>query len=149
LAPGARGIGMVFQDLALWPHMRVERHLDFVLRPQRLTSRKRTARIAALLDLCHMSDRARAYPHELSGGQQQRLAIVRALAAEPRILLLDEPFTGLDAALRDAFRDEILRLKREKGAAILFATHYEQEMHALADRTLFMNEKPPRAAEVE
>jgi ABC-type Fe3+/spermidine/putrescine transport system ATPase subunit len=138
MPPAEREIGMVFQDLALWPHMRVERHLDFVLKARRLPREERRARIGELLEMCRLSGRERAYPSELSGGQQQRLAIARALAHDPKILLLDEPFANLDAELRQQILAEILRLKRELGITIVFATHDEHQIGGISDKTLLM-----------
>ena len=129
--PGA--LGMVFQDRALWPHMRVERHLDFVLRDVLPGRTARRDRVHALLAACHLTPLRRAYPAALSGGEQQRLAIARALAADPPLLLLDEPFAHLDAALRDHFL-EAFRQRKHAGAALLVATHSRAEAEALADR---------------
>jgi iron(III) transport system ATP-binding protein len=137
IPPVARRIGMVFQDLALWPHMRVEKHLDFVLRgalPERATRRER---ITNLLDLCDLATRRRAYPGELSGGQQQRLAIARALANDPDILLLDEPLTNLEYELRDRFIAEFAR-RKENGATIVLATHERNEAEQITDRIVHM-----------
>jgi len=123
LIPAARrGIGMVFQDFVLWPHMNVEKHLDFVLAAAGVPRAERRARIDALCDLCQMEDHRRAYPAELSGGQQQRLAIMRALAPAPPLLLLDEPFSNLDDALRLRIGPEIAERARQ-GAAVLIAAH--------------------------
>ena len=138
LPPEKRSIGMVFQDLALWPHMRVARHLDFVLRGRGLSRHARSERIAGLLGLVQLDDRGRAFPNQLSGGQAQRLAIARALATEPRILLLDEPFANLDTALRDRMMNEILRRKEEDGLTVVFATHNHDEALSFAERTLVM-----------
>lgn len=138
MSPAEREIGMVFQDLALWPHMRVERHLDFVLRARRLPREDRRARIEDLLEMCRLGGRRRAYPSELSGGQQQRLAIARALAHDPKILLLDEPFANLDATLREHILREILRLRHDLGITIVFATHDEHQIEGISDKTLLM-----------
>ena len=138
MPPADRKIGMVFQDLALWPHMRVERHLDFVLKARRLPREERRARVGELLEMCRLTGRKRAYPSELSGGQQQRLAIARALAHDPKILLLDEPFANLDAELRQQILAEILRLKRDLAITIVFATHDEHQIEGISDKTLLM-----------
>jgi iron(III) transport system ATP-binding protein len=135
-----RHIGMVFQDLALWPHMRAERHIDFVLQATRLPRVARHDRVRQILELCRLSDRRRAYPSELSGGEQQRLALARALAAKPKILLLDEPFANLDAELRERMLLEVSRLKSELSATVVFATHDKQEVASMADRVLLMKE---------
>jgi ABC-type Fe3+/spermidine/putrescine transport system ATPase subunit len=146
MPPAERSVGMVFQDLALWPHMRVARHLDFVLRGRGLSRAARRNRIAELLDLCRLDDRARAFPAELSGGQAQRLAIARALATKPRILLLDEPFANLDVALRDRIMAEVNRRKTAEGVAVMLATHNRPEADTYADRIAFM--EPPAQAPV-
>ena len=138
MPPADRKIGMVFQDLALWPHMRVERHLDFVLQAMRLPRQERRARIEDLLEMCRLTGRKRAYPSELSGGQQQRLAIARALAHDPKILLLDEPFANVDAELRQQILAEILRLKRDLGITIVFATHDEHQIEGISSKTLLL-----------
>jgi len=130
--PVGRGLGMVFQDFALWPHMSVERHLDFVLRARRLPRAERRRRIDALLDVCGLLDKRRAYPAELSGGQQQRVGVARALATEPRLILLDEPFSNLDPDLRGRIAAELLRRKRD-GVALLMAAHAPEDAAILAD----------------
>ena len=138
--PAERGIAMVFQDLALWPHMRVERHVQFVLRAQGLSRAERCARVDGLLDLCGLEDKRRAYPGELSGGQQQRLGIARALATASDILLLDEPLVNLEVELGERFIREFLRLKAEEGTTILMATHVRDAAEQLADRIVFMGD---------
>lgn len=141
VAPVERGVGMVFQDFALWPHMSVERHLDFVLRAQRIARAERRRRIDALLDLCRLEDKRHAHPAELSGGQQQRVGIARGLATEPRILLLDEPFSNLDPELRERIAQEVLRRKRG-GLTLLLAVHASEDAAALADRTMALDGMP-------
>ncbi len=136
--PAERGLGMVFQDFALWPHMSVARHLDFVLKAKGIARDERKARIRDLLTLCGLLDRARGRPSELSGGEQQRLAIARAMVAEPRILLLDEPLSNLDAALKGRILAEILRRKREHGLTVVMATHDDDEIRSEADQVLRM-----------
>lgn len=123
LPPSQRNLGMVFQELALWPHMRVERHLGFVLKTMKLSRGEREQRISQLLNLCKLADRRREFPNNLSTGEKQRLAIMRALATRPRILLLDEPFSNLDDKLRNEIREEIVRLQNQLGITILIATH--------------------------
>lgn len=128
--PERRDVGLVFQDLCLWPHMRALRHLDFVLRGRIAARRQRLERGRMLLEQVGLADRARAYPAELSGGEQQRLAIARALACEPKTLLLDEPFANLDLAMRDRVKAVVARA-RDRGAAVLLATHREEDMEGL------------------
>lgn len=130
--PEARGIGMVFQDYALFPHLRVADNVAFGLRGLR---RKEAAqRVEEVLSLVGLVEAAARYPHELSGGEQQRVALARALAPRPRVLLLDEPLSNLDAELRARMRDELRRILKEAGATTLFVTHDQAEAFALADR---------------
>lgn len=129
--PEARAIGMVFQDLALLPHLDTLANVAFGL--QRWPRRKRLARALALLELVGLRDHARAYPHELSGGQQQRVALARALAPQPSLLLLDEPFSSLDAELRERLGQELRRILQQRGTTALLVTHSQQEAFAMAD----------------
>ena len=139
--PGRRDVGMVFQDFALWPHMRVARHIDFVLRGRGMGRASRRERINELLELVRLSDRARAFPSELSGGEQQRLSIARALAPRPSILLLDEPFSNLDEKLTWRVLSEVLRFKEARKAAVLIAAHDHKRIEEAADRLLLMGDK--------
>ena len=131
-------IGMVFQDRALWPHVRAGAHLEFVLGGMGLSRRERRSRAEAMLTMCQIGELRRAYPAELSGGEQQRLAIARALVTAPPLLLLDEPLANLDAALRGRMLDEFCKHKR-RGATIIFATHDRAEAEALGDVILRMD----------
>ncbi|MCU7915630.1 MAG: ABC transporter ATP-binding protein [Candidatus Thiodiazotropha sp. (ex Gloverina cf. vestifex)] len=131
LAPEKRRVGMVFQDFALYPHLTVERNVAFGLRGQR--GKQRHGRVEELLDLVGLAGLQKKYPHQLSGGQQQRVALIRAMAPRPDILLLDEPFSGLDVELREQLAREVREiLKRESVTAIL-VTHDQLEAFALAD----------------
>jgi iron(III) transport system ATP-binding protein len=131
LAPEKRRVGMVFQDFALYPHLNIEDNIAFGLRGQRQAQRRE--RVKSLLDLVGLSGTEKKYPHQLSGGQQQRVALVRAMAPQPDILLLDEPFSGLDVELREQLAREVRDiLKREEVTAIL-VTHDQLEAFALAD----------------
>jgi iron(III) transport system ATP-binding protein len=132
--PAARGLGMVFQDFALWPHMTVEKHLRFVLDAQRVPARAQAPRISALLALCGIEDKRARLPRALSGGEQQRVAFARALVADAPLLLLDEPFAHLDAALRARLLAELQRRAREEGTAILIAAHDHEELFGAAAR---------------
>lgn len=131
-----RGIGMVFQGLALWPHMSVEGHLDFVLKPRIRDREERRAKVRQWLQAVDLADRSRARPAELSGGECQRVALARALCIEPGILLLDEPLTGLDKALRHAVTDMLRRLKQQSRVTLICVTHYPEDVAEWADRTL-------------
>ena len=130
-----REIGMMFQDFALFPHLSVSENVAFGLRGGLQRNR---ARVGELLERVHMEGHANAFPHALSGGEQQRVALVRALAPSPRILLMDEPFSGLDERLRDGIRDETLTLLKEEGAAVLLVTHEPHEAMRMADQILLM-----------
>jgi len=135
LPPEKREIGMMFQDFALFPHLSVSENVAFGLKGG--LARNRT-RVAELLERVHMEAHAEAYPHALSGGEQQRVALARALAPRPRILLMDEPFSGLDERLRDDIRDETLTLLKEEGTAVLLVTHEPHEAMRMADQILLM-----------
>jgi molybdate transport system ATP-binding protein len=130
LPPQARPVSYVVQDLALFPHMDVAANIAFGV-PRGIPARERTAELVELLALTGLERRR---PRTLSGGQQQRVALARALARDARVLLLDEPFSALDEALRTSLRQELVRLRRELGLTILFVTHDLREAHLLADR---------------
>ena len=132
LPPERRGIGFVFQDLALFPHLDVAGNVGFGL--HRLPRTERAARVSELLRLLELEELAGRLPHELSGGQQQRVAVARALAPRPPLLLLDEPFSSLDARLRARLRDELRALLKSLGVAALLVTHDQDEAFAFADR---------------
>ena len=132
--PEDRGVGLVFQDYALFPHMTVAQNVAFGL--TREVGRDQRARDA--LAMVGMADHLDVYPHMLSGGQQQRVALARALAPRPAVLLLDEPFSGLDRRLRDAVRDETLHLLKRSGASTLLVTHDPEEAMFMADRLAIM-----------
>ena len=137
LPPEKRGVGMVFQDFALFPHLTIADNISFGIR--HLTRRDQSARVDELLELVGLADFARRYPHELSGGQQQRIAVARALAPRPKLLLLDEPFSSMDVELREQLAADVRRiLKKEKITAIL-VTHDQNEAFAMADIIGVMN----------
>ena len=130
--PEERGVGIVFQDYALFPHLTVADNVGFGLpRAPRHGRRGRTADVLALVGLAGFESR---YPHELSGGEQQRVALARALAPTPALMLLDEPFSNLDADLRAQMRDEVERILRETATTAVFVTHDQEEAFTLADR---------------
>ncbi len=134
--PEGRRVGMVFQDYALFPHLEVRANVAFGLARRPREERERlTQRTLELVGLQHKDDR---YPHELSGGERQRVALARALAPEPAIVLLDEPFSSLDATLRSALRREVELILRDAGATALLVTHDQEEALALADRLAVM-----------
>lgn len=136
--PHERGIGFVFQDLALWPHLTVQRNLDFVLESAKRPRVDRRARAQDVLTLVRIEPLSSRYPHELSGGEQQRVALARALVGEPRVLLLDEPLSSLDPELRTTLRDELARLQRALRVTTVYVTHDREDATALADRVVEM-----------
>ncbi len=131
LAPEKRGLGFVFQDLALFPHLTVAGNVLFGL--HRVPAGERQQRCDEALAMLGLGDLAARYPHELSGGQQQRVAVARSLAPRPDLLLLDEPFSSLDADLRARLRDELRALLKSLGIAALLVTHDQEEAFAFAD----------------
>ena len=139
LAPHRRGIGFVFQDLALWPHLTVHQSLQFVLDSQRVSRSEQNGRIQEALKLLRINGFGGRHPHELSGGEQQRVALARALVGHPRLLLLDEPLSSLDADLRSAMRNELARLRRELAMTTLYVTHDREDAAVLADRVIEMS----------
>ena len=138
LPPGARGLGMVFQSYALYPHMSVERNLSFGLRmaggEEGVDEAEINRRVAETADLLDLSGLLGKKPRELSGGQQQRVAIGRALVRRPKVLLMDEPLSNLDAKLRNRMRFDLQRLHRAHGATTIYVTHDQVEAMTLADR---------------
>jgi putative spermidine/putrescine transport system ATP-binding protein len=129
-----RDMGMVFQSYSLFPTMTAAENVAFGLRLRRHARAKRRDRAGNLLELVGLAEHAGKYPHQLSGGQQQRVALARALAISPRVLLLDEPLSALDAKVREQLRDEIRRIQRELGVTTLFVTHDQEEALSMADR---------------
>jgi len=135
LPPEERSIGLMFQDFALFPHLTVAGNVAFGLTGPR---EARRARAAELLERVSLAGFGPKYPHELSGGEQQRVALVRALAPRPQILLMDEPFSGLDERLRDGIRDATLDILKEEGTSVLLVTHEPGEAMRMADEILLM-----------
>jgi putative spermidine/putrescine transport system ATP-binding protein len=129
-----RGMGMVFQAYSLFPHLTAQQNVEFGLRLRGRARANRAGRAGAMLDLVGLAALADRYPHQLSGGQQQRIALARALAIEPQVLLLDEPLSALDAKVRVQLREEIRRIQTEVGTTALFVTHDQEEALAVADR---------------
>jgi iron(III) transport system ATP-binding protein len=136
--PEARGVGLVFQDYALFPHMSLLENVAYGLRGASRAARD--ARALERLAAVRLEDRAQAFPHMLSGGEQQRAALARALAPEPSALLLDEPFSGLDAHLKSAVRADLLAVLRGTGAAVLVVTHDAAEAMLMADDLALMTD---------
>ena len=134
--PEARGVGLVFQDYALFPHLSVADNVGFGL--TKISRQERAHRVIECLDLVGMAEYVDSFPHMLSGGQQQRVALARALAPDPELILLDEPFSGLDARLRDDVRDRTLHVLKRTGKAALMVTHDAEEAMFLADRIAVM-----------
>ncbi|WP_200300612.1 ABC transporter ATP-binding protein [Streptomyces adelaidensis] len=133
-----RDAGMVFQSYSLFPHLSALDNVAFGLRMRKVRTAERRAAAAELLDLVGLADKGAQFPHQLSGGQQQRVALARALALRPRVLLLDEPLSALDAKVRLTLREEIRRLQRELGITTLFVTHDQEEALSMADRVAVM-----------
>lgn len=131
--PHARGLGFVFQDLALWPHLTVSDNLEFVLGSAGVIRSDRPVRAQQALDMVRIGPLGGRYPHQLSGGEQQRAALARALVGQPRILLLDEPFSSLDPDLRATLRSELHRLSRELQVTMMYVTHDREDIAGLAD----------------
>ncbi len=136
--PYKRRVGMVFQNYALWPHMNVFDNIAYPLKVKGFSKGETRRRVGEILALVHLEGLERRYPHELSGGQQQRAALARALVMEPRLLLLDEPLSNLDARLREELREELKRIQREIGITMIYVTHDQAEAMAIADRIALM-----------
>jgi ABC-type Fe3+/spermidine/putrescine transport system ATPase subunit len=139
LPPEKRNIGMVFQSYAIWPHMTVEENLAFPLKARKFPRREIRSRVLQALELVGMAGFERRPAPLLSGGQQQRVALARALVTEPRILLLDEPFSNLDARLREQMRIEVKLLQKRLNIAVLFVTHDQVEALSLSNRIALIN----------
>jgi len=135
LPPEARGVGLIFQDFALFPHLSVAQNIAFGLTGTKADKAKRVQDLLARVDLKGYGDKA---PHMLSGGEQQRVALARALAPRPGVMLMDEPFSGLDNRLRDGIRDETLELLKEEGTAVVLVTHEPEEAMRMADQIALM-----------
>ena len=139
LPPEKRPTGMVFQSYNLWPHMTIYENMEFGLKLRKTGKAERRSMIESMLKLVRMDGSEKKYPGQLSGGQQQRVAIARALVLKPSLLLLDEPFSALDAKIRAAMRDELKRIQQEAGLTIVFVTHDQEEAMALSDRIAVMS----------
>jgi len=140
LSPQKRGIGMVFQSYALFPNMTVEQNVAFGLRMQKVKAEESQARVHEALELVELDSFAGRYPHQLSGGQCQRVALARSLVTRPRLLLLDEPLSALDARIRKHLREQIRAIQRELGLTTIFVTHDQEEALTMSDRIVLMNQ---------
>ena len=133
-----RDIGMVFQSYSLFPHMTVVQNVEFGLEMRKVARPERRARAVEALEMVGLGHLSARYAHQLSGGQQQRVALARALVTRPRVLLLDEPLSALDAKVRVQLREEIRRIQKELGITTVFVTHDQEEALAVADRVAVM-----------
>jgi len=136
IPPEKRGIGMVFQDYALFPHMTVAKNVMFGL--TKMSKEEKTFKMLEMLDLVGLIDYKHRYPHELSGGQQQRVAIARAIAPSPRILLLDEPFSNLDANLQEQIRTDINNILKKANITSILVTHDKEDVKLIADKVVVL-----------
>ncbi len=139
IPPWKRDIGMVFQNYALWPHMTVAANVAFGLEERKLPREEINRRAAAALELVGLADYGSRRPNQLSGGQQQRVAVARTIAIEPKVLLLDEPLSNLDAKLRVHMRTELLAPQRKLGITTIFVTHDQEEALSIADRVAVLD----------
>jgi iron(III) transport system ATP-binding protein len=136
--PSKRGIGMVFQNYAVWPHMKVYRNIVYGLKIQKIPRQSIRERTQQVLELVGLNGLEERYPAQLSGGQQQRVALARALVGNPKVLLLDEPLSNLDAKLRERMRFEIKSLVRRMGITSVYVTHDQAEAMVISDRIAVM-----------
>ncbi|WP_293031514.1 ABC transporter ATP-binding protein [Natronococcus sp.] len=138
--PEARRVGVVFQESTLYPHMTIRENVAYGLASRDIEAGRRAELVTEYLELVALRDQRDAYPAELSGGQQRRVELARALAPQPDVLLLDEPLSALDRALRERLREEIARIQDETGVTTLFVTHDQEEAMSLADRLVVMGD---------
>ncbi len=139
IPPEKRSIGMVFQSYAVWPHMNVYDNVAYPLTIKKEPREKIKASVEHVLEIVHLSQYAQRFPNQLSGGQQQRVALARALVAAPKLLLLDEPLSNLDAKLRESMRFEIKEIQRQLGITVVYVTHDQTEAMAMSDRIFLIN----------
>lgn len=137
--PEKRDIGMVFQSYAVWPHMTVFENVAYPLKMQKIGKQEIKDRVEAVLETVHLSQYTQRIPSQLSGGQQQRVALARALVAQPKLLLLDEPLSNLDAKLRDSMRFEIKEIQKQSGITVVYVTHDQMEAMTMSDRIIVIN----------
>ena len=137
--PEERGVGMVFQDYALFPHMSVKDNILFGL--SRMPRNERMQRLNEMLELVQMEKFEKRFPHELSGGQQQRVALARALAPKPNVLLMDEPFSNLDADLKESIREELGVILKKANISCIMVTHDRNDVEAICDYSLVLGQE--------
>ena len=139
IPPEKRNIGMVFQSYAVWPHMNVFDNVAYPLAIKKVPKAEIKKSVDRVLGVVHLSQYAERFPSQLSGGQQQRVALARALVAAPRLMLLDEPLSNLDAKLRESMRFEIKEIQRQMGITVVYVTHDQNEAMAMSDRIFLIN----------
>ena len=137
--PNRRDIGMVFQAYALFPNMTVRENISFGLQMKKTAKKEMEKRVDTVLEMVRLQETAKRFPHQLSGGQQQRIALARALAVQPRVLLLDEPLSALDAEVRVVLRGEIRRIQSELAITTVYVTHDQEEALSISDKVVVMN----------
>ncbi|MDN7246340.1 ABC transporter ATP-binding protein [Planococcus shenhongbingii] len=134
-----REIGMVFQSYALFPNMTVYENVAFGLKINKMPAGEIETKVREILEIVHLSDKGAAYPHELSGGQQQRVALARALIVKPKVLLLDEPLSALDAQIRKKLQADLRSIQKKMGITMILVTHDQEEAMAVSDKIFVMN----------
>ena len=140
MPPWNRNVGMVFQSYALWPHMTVRKNVSFGLEERKVNRKEIKDRVDEVLNLIGLIDLAERRPSQLSGGQQQRVALARTIVVKPRVLLLDEPLSNLDANLRVQMRRDILKLQKELKLTTIFVTHDQEEANTTSDRIAVLDQ---------
>ena len=139
IPPEKRSVGMVFQSYAVWPHMNVFDNVAYPLTIKKVPKAEIRKSVEHVLEIVHLSQYAERFPNQLSGGQQQRVALARALVAAPKLLLLDEPLSNLDAKLRESMRFEIKEIQRQLGITVVYVTHDQTDAMAMSDRIFLIN----------
>ena len=138
--PKDRDLAMVFQNYALYPHMNVEQNVGYGLKMRKIPRQERKARVAEALDMVELTDQAKKMPANMSGGQRQRVALARAIVKRPKVFLMDEPLSNLDAKLRSQMRDEIVLLYRQLGATFVYVTHDQVEAMSMGTDIVILND---------